>query len=425
LVGTLGVLTAVLMGVGWAGGGSHATPPGAVDSPAGGAPSGSLDAQQAHLRAVPEDWNAWASLGSAYVQQARVTSDPSWYPKADGALARSLQIQPVGNFIALTGQAGLAAARHDFSGALRLVDAALTINPYSSSALAIRGDALTELGRYREALTTLRHLDSLRPGLPSFTRLSYAEELRGDIPAAKALLLRALDDTGAVADVGFVRYYLGELAWNAGDAAGAERQYRAGLVADPAYVPLLAGLAKDEAGTGRVDAAVRDYASVVNRLPQPSFVIEYGDLLTSLGRGAEAQVQYDLVRTEEQLFQAQGVNVDLELSLFDADHGRAADALRSAAAERRRRASVLVEDALAWALHVNGRNDEALAHANAALALGTRTASFHYHRGVIEAALGHRAEAANDLRTALAINPRFSVLQAPIAQRLLHEASAT
>lgn len=47
-------------------------------------------------------------------------------------------------------------------------------------------------------------------------------------------------------------------------------------------------------------------------------------------------------------------------------------------------------DALAWALHVNGRDAEALPYAHRATATGYRNAAFLYHRGVIELATGHR-----------------------------------
>ena len=62
---------------------------------------------------------AFASLGLAYVQQARVTADPSYYPKAQGVLERSLGLERSDNFAAMVGMAALAAARHDFAGALR------------------------------------------------------------------------------------------------------------------------------------------------------------------------------------------------------------------------------------------------------------------------------------------------------------------
>ena len=73
----------------------------------------------ARLAASPQDWRSFASLGLAYVQQARITSDPSYYPKAQGVLRTSIALQPQDNEAALVGMAALAAARHDFSAALR------------------------------------------------------------------------------------------------------------------------------------------------------------------------------------------------------------------------------------------------------------------------------------------------------------------
>src|SRR5262245_10511378 len=59
---------------------------------------GSLDRDiaslQRRLREIPEDWRGFAQLGLAYVAQARVTADPSWYPKAEGVLCRSLRLHP-------------------------------------------------------------------------------------------------------------------------------------------------------------------------------------------------------------------------------------------------------------------------------------------------------------------------------------------
>src|SRR4029078_7935464 len=112
--------------------------------------------------------------------------------------------------------------------------------------------------------------------------------------------------------------------------------------------------------------------------------------------------------------------IDLEISLFSADHGTdLGQGLRTAQAEYGRRQSVFVADALAWQLHVNGRDAEALTHADEALRLGTRSALFHFHRGMIETALGRTDAARADLQQALAINPHFSLLHAPEAQAAL------
>ena len=104
---------------------------------------------QSRLRVLPTDWQAFASLGLAYVQQARVTADPSYYPKAQGVLRRSLGLERDDNFAAMVGMAALAAARHDFAGALRWGEQAKAINPYNGNVYGVIGDAQVELGRYQ------------------------------------------------------------------------------------------------------------------------------------------------------------------------------------------------------------------------------------------------------------------------------------
>jgi Flp pilus assembly protein TadD len=114
------------------------------------------------------------------------------------------------------------------------------------------------------------------------------------------------------------------------------------------------------------------------------------------------------------------VNVDVELAIFDDDHGgdvtRALDRMRAIV---KIQPSVTAEDALAWTLFKAGHRRAALAAANRALRLGTHDSSFLYHRGAIEASLGIDAAAARDLHAALRLNPGFSLLYAPDARRLL------
>ncbi|WP_250279561.1 tetratricopeptide repeat protein [Frankia sp. Cppng1_Ct_nod] len=422
---TVTVAIGLVVGVGVLGGSGGSTKSAAPaagpadNQPARDAVFRAIAQTQQHLRDTPGDWTAWAQLGAAYVQQARLTADPTYYQKADGALARSLAIRPDGNALALTGQAALAAARHDFASALRLADDAIALDPDGADGYGVRTDALVELGRYDEAWSALQRMVDLRPGVASFTRASYSWELRGDTDAAEGILRRALADAAIPADAAYAQYYLGELAWNRGDVDAAAACYTAGLVQDPSYLPLLAGRAKVEAARGQDGQAVADYQSVVTQLPQPSFVVEYGEFLEAIGRPAEAKAQFDLSRTEDQLLRAQGVDVDLDLALYEADHEDPEVALRAASAEFAKRQSIFVADAYAWALHVAGRDAEALPYARSALRLGTRNALLRYHLGVIEAAAGRPAQAIGDLRAALALNPHFSAYHVPRAKALL------
>ncbi|MDP9343119.1 MAG: tetratricopeptide repeat protein [Actinomycetota bacterium] len=374
---------------------------------------------QQRLRAAPEDWQSWANLGLAYVQEARVTADPRYYPKAQGALERSLRLQPDGNFSAYTGEGALALARHDFAGGLRWGDKARAVNAYNGNVYGVIGDAQIELGRYHRAFATIQHMVNLKPDLSSYARVSYARELQGDVPGAIQAMRMAFDAAGTPDDQAFAAYYLGELYFNSDRTDRAAAWYRRGAQLAPEYFPPQEGLARVAWADGDVQEAIRLYRGIVSRYPLPQYVIALGDQYTATGQTAEAQRQYALVRVEEKLFQANGVNVDLELALFDADHGNPRAAVAAAKTEWGRRHSVLVADALGWALHANGHDAEALRYATFATKLGYRNALLYFHRGMIEKALGDAPAARRDLQAALDINPRFSILYSPVAAQAL------
>jgi tetratricopeptide (TPR) repeat protein len=375
---------------------------------------------QARIRTVPQDWNALASLGLAYVQEARITADPTYYPKAQAVLDRSMAVHSDGNFDAMVGLAALAAARHDFSLALSWGRKAVGVNPYNGGVHDVVGDALIELGRYHQAFRELQKAVDLRPDLSSYARASYARELQGDVAGAIAIMRDAYGSAGTLQDMAWTLNQLGDLYFNSGRLDPAEENYRKAIAADPTFVPPHAGLARVAAARGQTSAAISGFQWVVTRFPLPEYVIALGDLDQAAGRPSDAERQYGLVHVEEQLFAANGVNVDLEISLFDADHRvDLAAGLAAAQAEWGRRQSIHVADALGWELYANGRPAEALPFANRALALGTKNALFFFHRGMIERALGRHAAERRDLARALAINPHFSILWSGPATAIL------
>ncbi|MFF1545747.1 tetratricopeptide repeat protein [Streptomyces sp. NPDC058291] len=388
---------------------------------AGGDLDASITALQAHLRAQPRDFGGWATLGLAYVEQARTKGDPSRYPQAEQALKRSLSLRS-DNDQALAGRAALAAARHDFADALLLADRALRQNPYNERALCSRIDALVELGRYDDAEAAVKLADLRRPGVPVFTRYAYVHELRGDVATARRVLERALAASTSPGDIAYVAAQLGQLAWNQGDYATALTHYARALAADENYLPALEGRARAQAASGRQAEAVEGLELIVARYPLPGPLVELGELYEARGRAGDkekAEEQYTLVDAWTAIARANGVNADLDTALAAADHGDRATALRAARDDWSRRHTVHTADALAWALHVNGKDAEALPYARQATATGFRNAAFLYHRGVIEKAAGHPADARTHLAAALKLNPGFSPLGARQARAAL------
>jgi tetratricopeptide (TPR) repeat protein len=400
-------------------GGTRSVPPARQAPVSADALDQSIARTQQQVRSVPGNWPAWATLGLDYVEQARRTVDPTYYPKASAALQRSLQLHRGGNFVAMAGEAVLAAARHRFHAALRWAHRGLRVDPQNAVLHGALADALTQLGRYSAAARAARQMELLRPGSDAEARLSYVAELRGHIGEAESLMRLSQRHAGSTDGVAFADYYLAELARTSGRPAAALRFAQQGLRADPSSAMLFEARARAEVSLGRAAAARRDFAAAVARVPQPTYVLEYGDLLLSLGRRTAAERQYETFTVEQRLFRANGVTLDSDATLFEADHGSPAKAVRIGRGAIRTRPFLDSYDAYGWALHRAGNNRAALVAADKALSTGLHNALFRFHRGVILRALGRRAAADRDLAMAIRWDPSFSPLLAPVARRML------
>jgi tetratricopeptide (TPR) repeat protein len=365
------------------------------------------------------------ALAAQYLQKVRDTGDPSYYPKAEALLTSALKQDP-NDVEALIQMGALSLGRHQFQGALSWGTKARALAPHSARPLGIVGDAQIELGRYDEAVATFEQMIDLHPDLGSYSRVSYARELYGDVAGAIEAMQQAVEAGGPVPEnVGYTRVLLGNLYFNSGRLGDAEAQYKAALAEYPGYVRAHAGLASVLAARGDYRQAAALYQQVVNVYPTPEFVISVGDVYAAAGDAAKARETYDLAAAEERLYQANGVDVDAELALFDADHGRdlpqALDAARRAVRDR---PSVVSNDVLAWTLYQTGAYAEALRYEEQAQRLGTQNALFYFHSGMIKARLGMSAEARADLTRALGINPYFSVLHAAEVRQMLKDLDA-
>lgn len=380
-----------------------------------------IEAAQERLEELPGDWTTWASLGVLYVEQARITADPTYYERAEGALQRSLEERPDGNDLALTGLGALANARHDFEEGARRARQAQEINPANDTSWGVLADALVQLGDYDGATDAAQQMVDLRPTLASLTRASYDLELHGEVERARETLERALDTTNGGAGAAWVYTHLGLLAFSNGDLDTARADHVAGLEVVPDDPALLAGLARIDAAEGDEASARERWEAVVAARPLPEYLVEYGTWLQSIGDDEAAREQFDVHEAVQALFEENGVADDLTGAHLEADFGDPDRAVEHAERERARRRNVESADALAWALHAAGRDDEALPLAVEATALEGRTASYLYHRGIIEQSLGMDDEARRHLREALDTNPSFSPLHAPRARAALDE----
>jgi tetratricopeptide (TPR) repeat protein len=360
-------------------------------------------ALEARVESQPRDGRTWATLAHAYVELARLNGDPTNYIRSREALDRALALDARDD-LALAGEAALAAAKHHFSQALIGARAALQINPYQSVALAIQVDALTELGRYTEQEHALAVADARSPGSAVLTRRSYAFELRGKLADAAMMLRQALGLARTPSDRAYVLTQIAELDRKSGRLEAAQRHLLQARDEDSTYVPAWASQARLEVARGDLATAETWWRRVATTSPNFDSSLELAELLLVTGRSAEAEEQLTIAAEIVADEAARGVHGDLEIAQLEADHGSPGRALAAARVEWSRRHSVHVADALAWALHRNGRSAAALEYAVAATRLGTPDAQFWLHRGLIEAALGEDAAARQHLGYGLQVD---------------------
>ncbi|MFD5142300.1 tetratricopeptide repeat protein [Streptomyces sp. NPDC058401] len=396
----------------------------ATASPASG-PARGIAALRERVVRLPKDPVSWADLGLALVEQARTTADQATYAQAEKALRHSLRLQPAENLHAEIGMGALAAARHQFREALTWAERAIATSPATPAPYGVLADARTQLGRYEEAEEAVQEMADLRPDSASLARASYTFELRGDTGRATALMERALRAAGTPGERAFALTHLSSLALENGDAATGLRRAEAGLAIAPQDAGLLEARAKAHAALGQSGRAVADYTAAIARAPLPQYLLALGELQQSLGHRDQSEAQYAVLRAQETLRRAAGAPADTDAILFEADHGSPGRAVTMAEAALRERPFIAVHDAYAWALHRAGRDREALGQTGEALALGTRSALFLYHRGAIHQALGDPTAARRDLRQALAVDPSFHPLHAPAARDALRRIDGT
>ena len=372
------------------------------------------------VRANSNNWSASDELAGAYLQKVREVGDPSYYPKVEALLRAALEHDPA-DLEATTLMGTLSLARHQFSAALSWGQKAHTLGPFSSRPLGIISDAQTQLGQYEQAVASLQQMVNLRPDLSSYSRVSYLRELYGDVPGAIDAIKLAIQAGGPVPEnLAYTEVLLGNLYVNSGRLSDAEAQYQRALRDFPGYVQGIAGIASVRGAQARYGEAIRLYQRAVEIYPVPQYVIALGDVYAVSGNHKKASEEYDLAAAEQSLFVANGVDLDQELALFDADHQRTlTDALAAARRAIRDRPNVVTSDSLAWTLYQSGDYTGALAASNESHRLGTMDALAYFHTGMIELKLNMTVRARADLETALRINPYFSVLHQKDARAAL------
>lgn len=386
---------------------------------------------EARITNDPEDFIAYNKLSSEYLQKMRETGDATYLDLASRAAAASLKILP-----AQQNKGGLAAqilvkySSHEFAAARDLAGQLIELEPDRGYPFQMLGDALLELGEYREAENAFRQMEKFG-GIQVFTRGAMEQRharlafLKGDQKGAEKHYLLALKLAQSLPvplpeNVAYCQWQLGETAFASGDYKTAEKYFTDSLETFPDYPKALAAMGQVRAARGDLTGAVDFYERAVSRFPDLTFVAALGDLYKIAGRETDADRQYELVEKIGRLSELNGTLYNRGLALFYADHNlKAEEALAMAAKEYEARRDIYGADAVAWTALKAGKISEAQTAIKEAMRLGTKDARLFYHAGMIAQAAGDTAAARQYLQRTLALNSKFSLLQAETCRKTL------
>ena len=355
----------------------------------------------------PKNYEAYNALALAQSRRARETSDVKFYINAEETLKKSFAISP-DNFDGKRIEVWLLLGKHEFAAAR---EEAIQLNKRMPDDVMVYGfltDANVELGNYDEAEKSAQLMLDLRPGnTPGITRAAYLRELFGDVDGSLELMNMALQSTspGEAEDAAWILTQMAHLQLSVGRVADAESNLQQALARFPGYHYALGNLAKLRIAQKRYDDAVPLLNQRYQAAPHAENLYDLAEAFQLAGRTEEAKMAFAEFERKSLLETDRGDNSNREMIFYYADYAhQPGKALEVARKEFSRRHDVYTLDAFAWALHVNGQDQEARRRIESALQVGIRDARMIRHAGEIALALGDRAAAQKYLRQAADLN---------------------
>jgi tetratricopeptide (TPR) repeat protein len=354
-----------------------------------------------------KDFEAYNALALALSRRARETSDVNYYTQAEEALQKSFAISP-DNFDGARTHVWLLLGKHEFAAAL---EEAKKLNRWMPDDVMTYGfltDANVELGNYKDAEAAAQMMLDLRPGnLPGLTRAAYLRELFGDIDGALELMNMALQSTAPseVEDAAWILSQMAHLDLAVGKETEAEKYLQQAVALFPGYHYALGNLAKVRIQQKRYDEAVQLLQRRYQAASHAEYLFDLAEALQLAGGSEDAKKAFAEFEQKSLLETNRGDNSNRELIFYYADYAHEPlKALEVAKREFARRHDVYTLDSYAWALHVNGQDQEAHKQIEAAVALGIHDAKLIRHAGEIALATGDHAVAEKYLRQAADLN---------------------
>ncbi len=327
-------------------------------------------------------------LAAALIYRAKETSADSFYDEAGDAVRQSLALSPA-NFEGLKMEVSVLLGKHEYPAALTEAEALNKKVPDDVMVYGLLTDAYCAVGDYKNAEKAAQWMLNLRPGnLPAFINAAHMRELFGEMDGSYDSLNLAYQSTSPTqsTDRAALVAQMGRERRLAGKNDDAEKLLKQALDILPGY-----SVATEELAS--VYIAEKRYPEAIQLLRQRSQVLPTAQNIYSLavalqlsGNTGEAATQFSsfLEKALPESDRKNNANLDLVFYYADQTH-EAAKALSLAEREYTWRHDIYTLDAYGWALHKNGRDQEARKQMDSALAVGTRDPAILTHSAQIHA----------------------------------------
>ena len=373
------------------------------------------------LRRNPSDDKAWVKLGDILMQKPRETSNPHYYGYAEQVYRQALAVNP-NSADAMTGLAWVASDRNQFGESMDWANKAVALDPKDNTAYGLLGDADAAQGNYDAAYAHYQKMLDIRPDLASYSRGAHLLAMDGNSRKAMWLMIKAIKTGSPYAEnTAWCRTQLALMLFDEGALLPAEQTLHDALKTTPNDAEALAAMGTFKAARRNYPEAISAYKKSVAIAPTLASLAALGDLYQLTGDKAGADRLYAQVEALHKQNADAGVDDHMQMAQFYADHDRALPQALQLAELNKSSRNVNDADTLAWCLYKNGREEEAKAAIQTAMARDTHDAGILFHAGMIYAKAGDRVMAGKYLASALSTNPSFSLRDAKTAADTLKQ----
>ena len=367
------------------------------------------------LRKNPNDLKVKLHLAQAYIQEAKVTGDHTYYDKAALQLLEEVLEKDPKNVDALCGKASVYLSAHHFAEALAIAKQAQALNPDKAFIYGLLVDAYVELGDYAKAVEMADRMIEIRPDIRSYSRVSYLREIHGDYPGAiEAMDMAVKAGLPGLEQTAWARVNLGQLYEHTGQLPEAEMQYTITLMERQNYAYAYAGLASIEKAKGNYAEALSYLEKANKQINEVAFAEEITAIYQLDQQAEKAAKSAKLIVEGLEKSAAQkkkGIShyADLELAYAYLKTKQYDLALKHAQAEYKRRPqNIDVNQALAWVKYKTNAYAEANKHMQVALRTNAQNPVLLYQAGLIQLKIGQKERGLALMQQALSLNPFLS-----------------